>query len=293
MLKCEKTLPNFQCFQSVFEDLFCSPRSSQLLCALPNHVCTAGILNICDKSLIVSSLSMLIFIPIFGIVYLCITVSYGFTISQIYGEELLSQWNVYVSGPYGSKSVTDGEFFTDFRQSLNGRSVRPDHWPDSINIRSGDSIDAIQVTYGNYRGRLHGWQDGGDLHKIKLYQADRIVKVSGRRGLGPGASVDQLTFHTEHGNTFGPYGGPGGYAFTAKPPKSECFLGWISGYSNLRLDAISFHWRCPINYDRPPDGPINEDLHIEESWTISNTPDRFESSFLMLIATLCLLHLYC
>jgi len=225
------------------------------------------------------------------VAYLCNTVTYGFTSSQIYGEELLSsQWNVYVSGPYGSQSVTDGQFFTDFRQSLNGRSVRPDHWPDSINIRSGDSLDAIQVSYGNYRGRLHGWQDGGDLHKIKLYQADRVVKVSGRRGLGPGASVDQLTFHTLHGYTFGPYGGTGGYAFTAKPPKPECFLGWISGYANLRLDAISFHWRCPIiNYDRPPDGTINEDLQSEESWTISSTPARlFESSLMLITAPILL-----
>ena len=125
-----------------------------------------------------------------------LSLSAGFTISQIYGEELLTQWNVYVSGPYGSKSGKNGEFFTDFRQSLNGRSVQPNHWPNSLNIRSGESIDAIQVSYGNYRGRLHGWQDGGDLHKIKLYEADRIIKVTGRRGLGPGASVDQLTFHT-------------------------------------------------------------------------------------------------
>ena len=56
-----------------------------------------------------------------------------------------------------------------------------------------------------------------------------ITKVTGRRGLGPGALVDQLTFHTEKGHVFGPYGGSGGYSFTAKPPNSDCYLAWISG----------------------------------------------------------------
>ena len=45
------------------------------------------------------------------------------TISQIYGEEFLEHWNIYVTGPYGTTSQKDGEFFTDFKQSLNGRSV--------------------------------------------------------------------------------------------------------------------------------------------------------------------------
>ena len=83
----------------------------------------------------------------------------AFTISQIYGEEFLEHWNIYVTGTYGTTSQKDGEFFTDFKQSLNGRSVEPSHWPSGINIRSGESIDAIQIFYGNYRGRLHGWQE--------------------------------------------------------------------------------------------------------------------------------------
>ena len=66
---------------------------------------------------------------------------------------LLDQWNVFVTGPYGSSSEKDGEYFSDFRQTLNGRSVQPNHWPNGINIRSGGSIDAIQFFYGNYHGR--------------------------------------------------------------------------------------------------------------------------------------------
>ena len=88
------------------------------------------------------------------------------------------------------------EYFEHFRQTLNGRDVQPNHWPNGINIRSGESIDAIQFFYGNYHGRLHGWSDGGNLHKIRLYEGDKIIKVTGRRGIGPGAVVDQLKFYT-------------------------------------------------------------------------------------------------
>ena len=48
-------------------------------------------------------------------IFVTLKLTKGFTISQIYGEEVLDQWNVFVSGPFGSKSEKDGEFFTDFR----------------------------------------------------------------------------------------------------------------------------------------------------------------------------------
>ena len=55
------------------------------------------------------------------------------------------------------------------------------------------------------------------------------------------------------GRIYGPYGGKGGRYFEAIPPnphnrdgkKIHCFLGWISGQSDRRLDSISFHWKCP------------------------------------------------
>ena len=56
-------------------------------------------------------------------------------------------------------------------------------------------IFSIQFFYGNYKGYFHGGE-GGYLNRIRLYDGDRIVKVTGRAGLGPGADIDQLTFHT-------------------------------------------------------------------------------------------------
>ena len=50
--------------------------------------------------------------------------------------------------------------------------------------------------YGTYRGENHGGL-GGQLYKIRMYHGDRIIRVTGRAGVGPGAEVDQLTFHTK------------------------------------------------------------------------------------------------
>ena len=77
---------------------------------------------------------------------------------------------------------------------------------------------------------------GGHLHRLRLFSGDRIVRVTGRAGLGPGAGgclvitsnatfcnlyistmypkgVDQLTVHTSNGRVLGPFGGTGGVAF--------------------------------------------------------------------------------
>ena len=89
------------------------------------------------------------------------------------------------------------------------------------------------------------------------------------------------------GRTFGPYGGNGGYPFTAQPPRFDCYLAWISGQSNLRykkpytlsyliknqqyvifffsLDGISFHWRCPSKTFAPIQDSVKENLLIEET----------------------------
>ena len=66
-------------------------------------------------------------------------------------------------------------------------------------------------------------------------------------------NADNLFLFPVSGRTYGPYGGNGGHYFEAIPPepytrggkKIHCYLGWISGQSDRRLDGISFHWKCP------------------------------------------------
>jgi len=149
------------------------------------------------------------------------------------------------SGPYGSAGGPRVEPFTDWWDSLDGTIFFPTHDPDQINIRAGGSIDAVQVFYGGKPGGHHGGL-GGHLHRLRLFSGDRIVRVTGRAGLGPGAGVDQLTLHTSSGRQLGPFGGTGGVAFdTGDWSRSGCSLGFISGWADQRLDSIVFHWRCP------------------------------------------------
>jgi len=149
------------------------------------------------------------------------------------------------SGPYGSAGGPRVEPFTDWWDSLDGTIYFPTHDPDQINIRAGGSIDSIQMFYGGKPGGHHGGL-GGHLHRLRLFSGDRIVRVTGRAGLGPGAGVDQLTVHTSNGRVLGPFGGTGGVAFdTGDWSRSGCSLGFISGWADQRLDSIVFHWRCP------------------------------------------------
>ena len=142
--------------------------------------------------------------------------------------------------------------------------------PRQVNIRAGGSIDSIQVFYGGKEGGHHGGL-GGHLHRLRLYSGDRVVRVTGRAGLGPGAGVDQLTLHTSSGRILGPYGGTGGLPFdtgdwgrchlssppspsfpfpspsllSLLPSRHSCSLGFISGWADRRLDSLTLHWRCP------------------------------------------------
>ena len=77
-------------------------------------------------------------------------------------------------------------------------------------------------------------------------QGDRVVRVTGRAGLGPGAGVDQLTLHTSSGRQLGPYGGGGGLQFdTGDRGPRGCYLAYISGRAGQRLDQLVLHWACP------------------------------------------------
>ncbi|XP_059082356.1 uncharacterized protein LOC131879895 [Tigriopus californicus] len=207
---------------------------------------------------------------IFVVVVQSVGPSYSETISEIYGGEVLPSDHYFESGPFGG--TQGGEWFTDFWQSLNGRVIKPTHWPDAINVRSGERVDSIQMFYGPYHGALHGGE-GGSLGKIKLYAGDRIVRVTGRQGFGPGAGVDQLNFYTSSGKRLGPYGGTGGYFFEARPPQDDCFLAWISGRSHLRLDSISFHWRCATSYrlQAQKDPPTYDNLGLHNYFPQSNS----------------------
>ena len=99
---------------------------------------------------------------------------------------------VIETGPYGGDG---GQWFTDWWETLDGTDYEPKHPPQQVNIRAGGRVDSLQLLYGGYRGGVHGGE-GGALHRLRLYEGDRIVRVTGRRGQGPGAGIDQITLYT-------------------------------------------------------------------------------------------------
>ena len=97
--------------------------------------------------------------------------------------------------PKSSPQGDGGKWFTDWWESLDGTDYEPKHPPQQINIRAGGRVDQITMFYGGWRGRPHGGE-GGALHRLRLYEGDRIIRVAGRRGIGPGAGIDQITLYT-------------------------------------------------------------------------------------------------
>ena len=103
-----------------------------------------------------------------------------------------------------------------------------------LNIRSGEYIDALQCIWSTPSGgTVTGTQNGGDggtLSSFSLGAKEYIVTISGRTG----RYVDQLTFTTNLGNVFGPFGGDGGDSFTLP----DLNVGGFFGQSGDLLDAI-------------------------------------------------------
>ncbi len=114
----------------------------------------------------------------------------------------------------------------------------------AIHLRSGSLVDMIQAVWEYPNGALvtgpqHGGS-GGAPTTINLLPGELIVRVD----LRSGELVDQLTFYTNQGRQYGPYGGGGG------SPQSLTNLGAVTGFigrSGASLDQIGF-WipgKCP------------------------------------------------
>lgn len=138
------------------------------------------------------------------------------------------------SGPiYGGSG---GSVFTD--SNMIGTSYAS--VPNSINLRSGRLLDAIDMTYQTtdktiYQAPRRGGSGGTD-HRFQLNPDEKIVKITGRAG----SLIDALQFTTNTGRTSPFCGGNGGTEFTEQHP--GYVLWYISGRSGRFVDQIQFHW---------------------------------------------------
>jgi hypothetical protein len=126
--------------------------------------------------------------------------------------------NLYANQMYGG---TGGSAFDDIT-SANAIVVGI----QSITIRAGSEVDAIQVTYklsdgSTYPSPSHGGT-GGTPNNINLADDETIISVQGQSG----SMIDQLTITTRNNSgvvkVYGPYGGSGGSAFV--------FIGVVGGF---------------------------------------------------------------
>ena len=113
-----------------------------------------------------------------------------------------------------------------------------------INVRSGEYVDMLQAVWqypngATVNGQQHGG-GGGSPTSIHLQPGERIVRVDLRSGI----YVDQITFFTDQGRQYGPYGGNGGEPHTLS--NLENVTGFV-GRAAQFVDQIGF-WipaKCP------------------------------------------------
>lgn len=138
---------------------------------------------------------------------------------------------------------------TDFFGGSGGSAFTDTHDVNSwgritqISVRHGSEVDAIATTYANGQYLSHGGT-GGSLSVITLGDDEFVTKID----LRSGSRLDQISFHTSKGVTYGPYGGSGG------SPQSVDFgsnvLQYFFGRSGSRMDAIGFAYGT-----KPPVSP--------------------------------------
>ena len=115
-----------------------------------------------------------------------------------------------------------------------------------IDIRHGDQVDAIQVTYrlangSTYTAPMHGGTGGG-LSSFTFASDEGIVRIEGKTNNGV---VDQLTFITWNSTMdekrYGPYGITGLTHFS--------FDGYIVGFfgrAGYLLDGLGVYYLPPM-----------------------------------------------
>lgn len=125
-----------------------------------------------------------------------------------------------------------------------------------INIFAGQYINKIGIGYADNKYVCHGRSDGHS-HRILLRENEKIVKVTGKAG----EYIDQISFHNQDGEIYGPFGGNGGDNFTADFKGNS--LRYIFGRAGWWFDGIGF------GYSDMKTNPIwdNETLTAVTPWS--------------------------
>jgi len=108
-----------------------------------------------------------------------------------------------------------------------------------IHIACGTHVDSIQCEWLEngkiLRSLRRGGEGGNCRHSFALAPGEKIIRVEGKSS----HCVDQLTFTTNKGNQYGPFGGHGGNSFVLDVPGG---IHGFFGHSSQLLDAIGFYY---------------------------------------------------
>lgn len=110
-----------------------------------------------------------------------------------------------------------------------------------VSIKVSFRIEKIQVNWATRSGQdmvEATGENGGTWKHIYLSKGEFITKVTGRSG----RFVNQLTFYTNSGRQFGPYGGCEGTPFQITAPKGHEVIGFF-GNSGQCIDKIGLIYR--------------------------------------------------
>ncbi|MDD2880835.1 MAG: lectin [Rhodoferax sp.] len=140
----------------------------------------------------------------------------------------LQQWNGTLQGP----GVVGGGSGQALWNDIN---ICADAPLSAFRLRYGGSIDAIQFGYVNSWAQVHGYQSNDPFRvEVGLPSDEHFTEVR----VGAGSRVDNITFYTNKGRKFGPYGGgqPNG-GYKAEPGES---IGCMAGRSGGSVDQLIF-----------------------------------------------------
>lgn len=140
----------------------------------------------------------------------------------------LQQWNGTLQGPGVVGGGSGQALWNDINSCIDAPI-------SAFKLRYGGSIDAVQFGYHNRGWALvHGIQTNDFTEEVGLPPDEHFTEIR----VGAGSRVDNITFYTNKGRKFGPYGGgqPNG-GYKAEPGES---IGCMAGRSGGSIDQLIF-----------------------------------------------------
>lgn len=108
------------------------------------------------------------------------------------------------------------------------------HVVNSMKMGSNGKMTMKTTTDNYYWADAHGYQEGDYKANVKLEAGEYLVRVDYRSG----AALDSISFVTNTGKTYGPYGGSGGSpgSYTVTPGER---IGCMRGRSGSSIDQLT------------------------------------------------------